>query len=87
MQTCPGCQYRVDGIFIWNDASWDVQAIYPESTTGEGSYKCVLFQAASCICQLLQHQASELCISVHHQTQELVCTPQEDRTYRDLSPA
>ena len=40
MQSCPGCQYRVDGIFIWNDASWDVQAIYPESTTGEGSYKC-----------------------------------------------
>ena len=40
VQSCPGCQYRVDGIFIWNDASWDVQAIYPESTTGEGSYKC-----------------------------------------------
>ena len=40
VQNCPGCQYRVDGIFIWNDASWDIQAIYPESTTGEGSYKC-----------------------------------------------
>ncbi len=43
MQSCPGCEYRVDGIFIWNDASWDVQAIYPESTTGEGSYKCAHF--------------------------------------------
>jgi len=29
----------VDGIFLWNDASWDVQGIYPESTTGDGSYR------------------------------------------------
>jgi len=29
---CEGCEYRVDGIFIWNDASWDIQGIYPEST-------------------------------------------------------
>ena len=79
MQTCAGCQYRVDGIFIWNDASWDVQAIYPESTTGEGSYKYVLLQAAPRICQLLQHQASEHHISGHHQTQGLVRTPQENR--------
>ncbi|CAL8461829.1 g1360 [Coccomyxa elongata] len=37
--SCTGCQYRVDGVFIWNDASWDVQAVYPESTTSEGSYR------------------------------------------------
>ena len=36
---CEGCEYRVDGIFLWNDASWDVQGIYPESTTGDGSYR------------------------------------------------
>lgn len=30
---------QVDGVFMWNDASWDVQAIYPESTTSEGSYR------------------------------------------------
>lgn len=30
----------MDGIFIWNDASWDVQGVYPESTTeGQGSYR------------------------------------------------
>jgi hypothetical protein len=38
LQKCSGCQYRVDGVFIWDDASWDVLAIYPESTTSEGSY-------------------------------------------------
>nr|QOL01152.1 putative extracellular protein CSOL_075 [Pseudococcomyxa simplex] len=37
--TCSGCQYRVDGVFIWNDASWDIQGIYPESTTSEGTYR------------------------------------------------
>ena len=26
-------------VFIWNLASWDVQGVYPESTTSEGSYK------------------------------------------------
>lgn len=37
---CEGCEYRVDGIFIWNDASWDIQGIYPESTVeGVGSYR------------------------------------------------
>ena len=36
---CEGCEYRVDGIFLWNDASWDVQGIYPESSSGDGSYR------------------------------------------------
>ena len=35
---CPNCQYRTDGVFLWNDASWDFEAIYPESTSDEGSY-------------------------------------------------
>ena len=35
---CPGCQYRIDGVYLWNSASWDIQAIYPESTSTEGSY-------------------------------------------------
>ena len=30
----------MDGIFIWNNASWDIQGIYPESATdGAGSYR------------------------------------------------
>ena len=37
--SCPGCQYRTDGVFLWNDATWDIQAIYPESTSSEGSFK------------------------------------------------
>ncbi|KAK9785590.1 hypothetical protein WJX73_003263 [Symbiochloris irregularis] len=36
---CPGCQYRTDGVFLWNDASWDFQALYPESTSSQGSYR------------------------------------------------
>ena len=32
-------QYPVHAVFIWNLASWDVQGVYPESTTPEGSYK------------------------------------------------
>ena len=35
---CPGCKYRIDGLYLWNSASWDIQAIYPESTSSEGSY-------------------------------------------------
>eukprot|EP01025_Chloroclados_australasicus_P033448 TRINITY_DN3411_c0_g1_i4.p2 TRINITY_DN3411_c0_g1~~TRINITY_DN3411_c0_g1_i4.p2 ORF type:complete len:293 (-),score=39.74 TRINITY_DN3411_c0_g1_i4:562-1440(-) len=31
--------YPVDGLYIWNLASWDVQAIYPDSTTQDGSYR------------------------------------------------
>eukprot|EP01023_Acetabularia_acetabulum_P004930 TRINITY_DN12056_c0_g2_i1.p1 TRINITY_DN12056_c0_g2~~TRINITY_DN12056_c0_g2_i1.p1 ORF type:complete len:300 (+),score=45.34 TRINITY_DN12056_c0_g2_i1:182-1081(+) len=31
--------YNVRAIFIWNLASWDVQAIYPDSTTDQGSYR------------------------------------------------
>ena len=42
VQNCANCEYHVDGIFIWNDASWDIQAIYPESTTSEGTYRCKL---------------------------------------------
>eukprot|EP00884_Botryococcus_braunii_P003248 jgi/Botrbrau1/12924/Bobra.92_1s0004.1 len=36
---CEGCRYHVDGIFLWNDASWDIQGIYPETTTPAGSYR------------------------------------------------
>lgn len=32
-------KYRVDAAFLWNQASWDIQAIYPESTSSEGSYR------------------------------------------------
>ena len=44
---CEGCEYRVDGIFIWNDASWDIQGIYPESTVeGVGeSFSLTFFPA------------------------------------------
>ncbi len=38
LTSCSMC-LQVDGVFIWNDASWDVQAVYPESTTSEGSYR------------------------------------------------
>jgi hypothetical protein len=31
--------YPVDAVFIWNLASWDIQGIYPESSTEEGSYR------------------------------------------------
>ena len=34
-----GCQYHVSNVFIWNLESWDVQALYPLSTTAEGSYR------------------------------------------------
>lgn len=37
--SCPNCQFRADGVFLWNDATWDIQAIYPESTSSEGSYR------------------------------------------------
>eukprot|EP01025_Chloroclados_australasicus_P021362 TRINITY_DN2248_c0_g1_i2.p1 TRINITY_DN2248_c0_g1~~TRINITY_DN2248_c0_g1_i2.p1 ORF type:complete len:458 (+),score=41.31 TRINITY_DN2248_c0_g1_i2:706-2079(+) len=30
--------YRIDAIYLWNQNSWDVQAIYPTSTSSEGSY-------------------------------------------------
>jgi hypothetical protein len=31
-------EYTVDAAFLWNQGSWDIQAIYPESTTWEGSF-------------------------------------------------
>ena len=31
-------KYRVDAVFLWNQGSWDIQAIYPESSSNEGSY-------------------------------------------------
>lgn len=31
-------RYRVDGCYLWSTGSWDVLAIYPESTSSEGSY-------------------------------------------------
>ncbi|PRW39302.1 Palmitoyl-monogalactosyldiacylglycerol delta-7 chloroplastic [Chlorella sorokiniana] len=34
-----GCQYHVSHVYVWNLESWDVQAIYPISTTSEGSYR------------------------------------------------
>eukprot|EP00884_Botryococcus_braunii_P004939 jgi/Botrbrau1/14446/Bobra.0014s0091.1 len=37
--TCPGCQFRVDQVYLWNDGSWDVQAIYPESSNEKGSFR------------------------------------------------
>ena len=39
VQTNDTFEYRVSGIFIWNGGSWDVQGLYPESTTSEGSYR------------------------------------------------
>ena len=30
--------YTVDAAFLWNQGSWDIQAIYPESTSYEGSF-------------------------------------------------
>ena len=31
-------RYRVDGCFLWSTGSWDVLAVYPESTSVDGSY-------------------------------------------------
>ena len=39
LQINPSFKYIVSGIFLWNDASWDIQAVYPESTTTQGSYR------------------------------------------------
>ena len=39
LQVNPKFKYIVSGIFLWNDASWDIQAVYPESTTPQGSYR------------------------------------------------
>jgi hypothetical protein len=33
-----GVSYAVDGAFLWNMVSWDVQAIHPASSGREGSY-------------------------------------------------
>lgn len=33
-------------MFIWSMASWDVLAVYPESTTEEGSYRDTAVAAA-----------------------------------------
>lgn len=32
-------KYKVDAAFIWNHSSWDIQGLYPDSTTEEGSYR------------------------------------------------
>ena len=32
-------KYQVDAAFIWNQSSWDVQGIYPESSSADGSYR------------------------------------------------
>ncbi len=32
-------KYRVDAAFLWNQSSWDIQGIYPESNSAEGSYR------------------------------------------------
>jgi hypothetical protein len=34
-----GSQYRVDGVYLWALASWDVQAIRYASYSSEGSYR------------------------------------------------
>lgn len=39
VQRNPDFKYTISGVFIWNDASWDVQAVYPESQSQEGSYR------------------------------------------------
>jgi predicted alpha-1,6-mannanase (GH76 family) len=31
-------KFRIDGVFLWSTGSWDVLAVYPESTTADGSY-------------------------------------------------
>ena len=31
-------EYTVDAAFLWNQGSWDIQALYPESTSWEGSF-------------------------------------------------
>ena len=31
-------KFQIDGVFLWSTGSWDVLAVYPESTTAEGSY-------------------------------------------------
>ncbi|GBF88099.1 hypothetical protein Rsub_00811 [Raphidocelis subcapitata] len=38
--------YRISAVFIWCLASWDVLAVYPESTTAEGSYHDAAIAAA-----------------------------------------
>lgn len=37
-QTVGKFKYKVDGCFLWSTGSWDILAVYPESTTTEGSY-------------------------------------------------
>ena len=32
-------KYRVDAAFLWNQSSWDIQGIYPESNSADGSYR------------------------------------------------
>ena len=34
-----GCDYHVSAVYVWNLGSWDVQAIYPGSSSGEGSFR------------------------------------------------
>lgn len=36
----PGSRtYPVNEVFVWGMASWDMFGIYPDSTTGSGSYR------------------------------------------------
>lgn len=32
-------KYRVDAAFLWDQSSWDIQGIYPESSTSQGSFR------------------------------------------------
>ena len=31
-------KFQIDGVFLWSTGSWDVLAVYPESTAQDGSY-------------------------------------------------
>ena len=37
-QKCKDCQYAINGIFLWNCGSWDVQGVHPSSFASDGSY-------------------------------------------------
>lgn len=34
-----GINYKLDGVFLWNVVSWDVQGIHPASSSGEGTFR------------------------------------------------
>jgi hypothetical protein len=33
--TCPRCKWAIDGVFLWNCGSWDVQGVHPSSWAGD----------------------------------------------------